>query len=198
VTVKTRIGIDDDHLTYRDAGLIAQEVGAAAIALHGRTVVQHYSGTARWEAITDLKELVTDIPVLGNGDIWSAEDAIDMMEQTGGDGVVVGRGCQGRPWLFADLAAACAGRHDRIHRPPRPHAAPRRWGRAPARGAAPPGCWCSSSGPRAARSETFASMWPGTSRATPWAARCATAWRRWSPWQIWTRSSPNWTGAAPT
>src|SRR5699024_6053565 len=55
VTVKTRIGIDDDHLTYRDAGLIAQEVGAAAIALHGRTVVQHYSGTARWEAITDLK-----------------------------------------------------------------------------------------------------------------------------------------------
>src|SRR5690625_3829404 len=115
VTVKTRIGIDDDHLTYRDAGLIAQEVGAAAIALHGRTVVQHYSGTARWEAITDLKELVTDIPVLGNGDIWSAEDAIDMMEQTGCDGVVVGRGCQGRPWLFADLAAAFAGRPDRIH-----------------------------------------------------------------------------------
>ena len=114
VTVKTRIGIDDDHLTYRDAGLIAQEVGAAAIALHGRTVVQHYSGTARWGAITELKELVTDIPVLGNGDIWSAEDAIDMMEQTGCDGVVVGRGCQGRPWLFADLAAAFAGRPDRI------------------------------------------------------------------------------------
>lgn len=114
VTVKTRIGIDDDHHSYRDAGLIAQEVGVAAIALHGRTVVQHYSGTARWEAITDLKELVTEIPVLGNGDIWSAEDAIDMMEQTGCDGVVVGRGCQGRPWLFADLAAAFAGRPDRI------------------------------------------------------------------------------------
>ncbi|MFC7458075.1 tRNA dihydrouridine synthase DusB [Brachybacterium sp. GCM10030267] len=114
VTVKTRIGIDDEHVTYRDAGLIAQEVGAAAIALHGRTVVQHYSGTARWDAISDLKELVTGIPVLGNGDIWSAEDALTMMEQTGCDGVVVGRGCQGRPWLFADLAAAFAGRPDRI------------------------------------------------------------------------------------
>ncbi|MCT1385022.1 tRNA dihydrouridine synthase DusB [Brachybacterium sp. p3-SID1565] len=114
VTVKTRIGIDDDHVTYRDAGLIAQEVGAAAIALHGRTVVQHYSGDARWEAISDLKELVTEIPVLGNGDIWSAEDAVRMMDETGCDGVVVGRGCQGRPWLFADLAAAFAGRPDRI------------------------------------------------------------------------------------
>ncbi len=114
VTVKTRMGIDDAHLTYRDAGLIAQEVGAAAIALHGRTVVQHYSGQARWDAITDLKELVTDIPVLGNGDIWSAEDAVTMMDQTGCDGVVVGRGCQGRPWLFADLAAGFAGKPDRV------------------------------------------------------------------------------------
>ncbi len=114
VTVKTRIGIDDEHQTFRDAGLIAQEVGAAAIALHGRTVVQHYSGQARWQAITELKELVTDIPVLGNGDIWSAEDAIEMMEQTGCDGVVVGRGCQGRPWLFADLAAGFAGKPDRV------------------------------------------------------------------------------------
>ena len=114
VTVKTRIGIDDEHQTFADAGLIAQEVGAAAIALHGRTVVQHYSGTARWEKITELKELVTGIPVLGNGDIWSAEDAISMMDQTGCDGVVVGRGCQGRPWLFADLAAAFAGKPDRV------------------------------------------------------------------------------------
>ncbi|WP_087485285.1 tRNA dihydrouridine synthase DusB [Brachybacterium massiliense] len=114
VTVKTRIGIDDNHQTFRDAGLIAQEVGAAAIALHGRTVVQHYSGDARWDTIAELKELVTDIPVLGNGDIWCAEDAIEMMDRTGCDGVVVGRGCQGRPWLFADLAAAFAGRPDRI------------------------------------------------------------------------------------
>lgn len=114
VTVKTRMGIDDDHLTYRDAGLIAQEVGAAAIALHGRTVRQSYSGTARWEAIADLKQLVTGIPVLGNGDIWSAEDAVAMVEQTGCDGVVVGRGCQGRPWLFADLAAAFSGSPERV------------------------------------------------------------------------------------
>jgi nifR3 family TIM-barrel protein len=114
VTVKTRKGIDEDHLSYRDAGLIAQEVGAAAIALHGRTVVQHYSGTADWDAIADLKERVTDIPVLGNGDIWSAEDALEMVRRTGADGVVVGRGCQGRPWLFADLAAGFAGKPDRV------------------------------------------------------------------------------------
>ncbi|GAA1708717.1 tRNA dihydrouridine synthase DusB [Brachybacterium phenoliresistens] len=114
VTVKTRIGIDEDHVTYRDAGLIAQEVGAAAIALHGRTVTQHYSGQANWDAIADLKSLVTGIPVLGNGDIWSAEDALRMVEQTGCDGVVVGRGCQGRPWLFADLAAGFAGSDARV------------------------------------------------------------------------------------
>ena len=114
VTVKTRIGIDEDHHTYRDAGLIAQEVGAAAIALHGRTVRQHYSGEADWSSITDLKETVTDIPVLGNGDIWAAEDAVRMLEETGADGVVVGRGCQGRPWLFADLAAAFAGNDERV------------------------------------------------------------------------------------
>ncbi|WP_283774882.1 tRNA dihydrouridine synthase DusB [Brachybacterium equifaecis] len=114
VTVKTRMGVDEDHLTYRDAGLIAQEVGAAAIALHGRTVKQHYSGQADWEAIADLKQTVTGIPVLGNGDIWSAEDALRMIEQTGADGVVVGRGCQGRPWLFADLAAAFSGSDERV------------------------------------------------------------------------------------
>jgi nifR3 family TIM-barrel protein len=105
VTMKTRKGLDDDHLTYLDAGRIAQESGIAAIALHGRTVAQSYSGRADWDAIGSLVEHV-DIPVLGNGDIWEAGDALRMVEQTGAAGVVVGRGCLGRPWLFRDLAAA--------------------------------------------------------------------------------------------
>lgn len=109
VTMKTRKGLDDDHLTYRDAGRIAEESGAAAIALHGRTVQQAYSGTADWDAIADLASRVTHIPVLGNGDIWEAADALRMVEETGCDGVVVGRGCLGRPWLFRDLAAAFSG-----------------------------------------------------------------------------------------
>ena len=108
VTMKTRKGIDDDHLTYLDAGRIAQEAGVAAIALHGRTAMQGYSGTADWDAIARLVEHV-DIPVLGNGDIWEAADAVRMVEQTGADGVVVGRGCLGRPWLFRDLAEAFSG-----------------------------------------------------------------------------------------
>jgi nifR3 family TIM-barrel protein len=105
VTMKTRKGIDEDHLTYLDAGRIAQESGCAAIALHGRTVVQAYSGQADWDAIARLVDHV-DIPVLGNGDIWEAADALRMVEQTGAAGVVVGRGCLGRPWLFRDLAHA--------------------------------------------------------------------------------------------
>jgi nifR3 family TIM-barrel protein len=108
VTMKTRKGIDDDHLTFLDAGRIAQESGVAAIALHGRTVSQAYSGQADWDAIGELVRHV-DIPVLGNGDIWEAQDAIGMVERTGAAGVVVGRGCLGRPWLFRDLAAAFAG-----------------------------------------------------------------------------------------
>lgn len=112
VTIKTRIGIDADHHTFLDAGRIAQEEGAAAIALHGRTVQQAYSGEADWERIAELKQAV-DIPVLGNGDIWEAEDALRMMEETGCDGVVIGRGCLGRPWLFGDLAAAFAGEDHR-------------------------------------------------------------------------------------
>ncbi|RIJ77853.1 tRNA dihydrouridine synthase DusB [Nakamurella silvestris] len=110
VTVKMRVGIDPDHITFLDAGRIAEDAGVAAVALHGRTAVQHYSGTADWSRIAELKQAVTSIPVLGNGDIFSAQDALDMMAQTGCDGVVVGRGCQGRPWLFADLAAAFDGR----------------------------------------------------------------------------------------
>ena len=108
VTMKTRKGLDEDHLTYLDAGRIAQEAGCAAIALHGRTVVQAYSGRADWEAIGALVEHV-DLPVLGNGDIWEAADALRLVEQTGAAGVVVGRGCLGRPWLFRDLAAAFRG-----------------------------------------------------------------------------------------
>jgi nifR3 family TIM-barrel protein len=109
VTMKTRKGIDADHLTYLDAGRIAQESGCAAIALHGRTVEQAYSGEADWEAIGELKASLDHIPVLGNGDIWEAADAVRMVEETGVDGVVVGRGCLGRPWIFRDLAAAFAG-----------------------------------------------------------------------------------------
>jgi nifR3 family TIM-barrel protein len=113
VTVKMRKGIDDDHLTYLEAGLTAQDAGAAWVALHGRTAAQRYSGAADWAAIAALKRAL-DIPVLGNGDIWEADDALRMVEQTGADGVVVGRGCLGRPWLFADLAAAFGGRPERV------------------------------------------------------------------------------------
>ncbi|MFQ1000837.1 tRNA dihydrouridine synthase DusB [Modestobacter sp. SSW1-42] len=112
VTVKTRIGIDPEHTTYLDAGRIAQDAGAAAITLHGRTADQLYSGTADWSPIARLVETV-DIPVLGNGDLWEADDALRMVAETGCAGVVVGRGCLGRPWLFADLAAAFAGSTER-------------------------------------------------------------------------------------
>ena len=114
VTVKMRKGIDPDHLTYLEAGRTAEAEGAAWVALHGRTAADGYAGTADWEAIARLKEAVTSIPVLGNGDIWSAEDAVRMVERSGCDGVVVGRGCLGRPWLFADLAAALQGRPERV------------------------------------------------------------------------------------
>ncbi|MGI9608695.1 MAG: tRNA dihydrouridine synthase DusB [Acidimicrobiia bacterium] len=110
VTVKFRKGIDDDHLTYLETGLAAEAEGAAAVALHARTARQLYSGTADWGAIRHLKEVVTTIPVLGNGDIWTADDALRMTAETGCDGVVVGRGCLGRPWLFRDLADRFAGR----------------------------------------------------------------------------------------
>ncbi len=110
VTVKFRIGIDDAHHTHLDAGRIAAEEGAAAVALHARTAAQRYSGTADWEQIAALKAHVTSVPVLGNGDIFDADDALTMMAATGCDGVVIGRGCLGRPWLFAELSAKFTGR----------------------------------------------------------------------------------------
>ncbi|MHC9294467.1 tRNA dihydrouridine synthase DusB [Mycobacterium sp. LTG2003] len=110
VTVKFRIGIDDANHTHLDAGRIAAEEGAAAVALHARTASQRYSGTADWDQIAALKAHVTTVPVLGNGDIFEADDALAMMAATGCDGVVIGRGCLGRPWLFAELSAAFNGR----------------------------------------------------------------------------------------
>jgi nifR3 family TIM-barrel protein len=104
------LAVDDEHLTFLTAGRTAEEEGASAVSLHARTAEQLYSGDARWAAITALKETVRTIPVLGNGDIWEAGDALRMVEETGCDGVVVGRGCLGRPWLFGQLAAAFAGK----------------------------------------------------------------------------------------
>ncbi len=138
LTVKMRKGIDSDHLTYLDAGRIAEDAGVAAVALHARTAAEFYSGHADWTAIAELKQAVTSVPVLGNGDIWSADDAVRMMDETDCDGVVVGRGCLGRPWLFGDLAARlrrarigarAAGRRDarlRRRRLPSPRGAARR------------------------------------------------------------------------
>jgi nifR3 family TIM-barrel protein len=109
VTIKFRMGINADHLTFLTAGRVAEDEGCAAVGLHARTAAQLYHGHAQWDAIAELKQAVT-IPVLGNGDVWEAEDALRMMRQTGCDGVIVGRGCLGRPWLFRDLADVFAGR----------------------------------------------------------------------------------------
>src|SRR3954470_1075401 len=116
LTIKMRKGIDSDHLTYLEAGRIAEGAGVASIALHARTAAEFYSGNADWSAIAKLKETVTSVPVLGSGDTWPGADALRMVAETGCDGVVVGRGCLGRPWLFGDLAAAFAG-EDRVAMP---------------------------------------------------------------------------------
>ena len=117
VTVKMRKGIDDDNLTYLEASTAAADAGAAAVALHARTVEQLYSGRADWDAISRLKQHLPSVPVLGNGDVWAAPDALRMMAETGCDGVVVGRGCLGKPWLFRDLSDVFAGRP--VQPPPR-------------------------------------------------------------------------------
>ena len=113
VTIKFRMGIDEELLTYEDAGRIGEDEGCAAVSLHARTAAQLYDGEAQWDAIARLKNHVQTIPVLGNGDIWEAHDALRMMRTTGCDGVVIGRGCLGRPWLFRDLADAFEGREPR-------------------------------------------------------------------------------------
>jgi len=113
VTIKFRVGIDDALHTYLDAGRIAEDEGCAGVMLHGRTAAQLYEGEADWSTIARLKEAVRAIPVLGNGDVWEGFDALRMMRATGCDGVVVGRGCLGRPWLFRDLADVFAGREPR-------------------------------------------------------------------------------------
>jgi nifR3 family TIM-barrel protein len=109
VTVKMRVGLDDAHRTWLVAGRMAEDAGAAAVAVHARTAEQLYSGVADWSTIAELKSVVRTIPVLGNGDIWQASDAVEMMATTGCDGVVIGRGCLGRPWLFRHLVAVFAG-----------------------------------------------------------------------------------------
>jgi nifR3 family TIM-barrel protein len=109
VTIKFRKGIDADLITYLEAGRIGEEEGCAAVGLHARTAAEFYDGHADWEAIARLKEVVQTIPVLGNGDIWEAQDALRMMRQTGCDGVIVGSGCLGRPWLFRELSAVFGG-----------------------------------------------------------------------------------------
>jgi nifR3 family TIM-barrel protein len=109
VTVKMRIGIDQDHITYLDTGRIASQAGVTWVALHGRTAAQYYGGKADWNAIARLVEHIPNTPVLGNGDIWCAQDAQRMLDQTGARGVVIGRGCLGRPWLFGQIRASFAG-----------------------------------------------------------------------------------------
>jgi nifR3 family TIM-barrel protein len=109
VTIKFRLGIDDDLVTFLAAGRVGESEGCAAVSLHARTAAQLYDGEARWAHIGELKAALR-IPVLGNGDIWEAGDALRMMRSTGCDGVVVGRGCLGRPWLFRDLSDVFAGR----------------------------------------------------------------------------------------
>lgn len=108
VSVKCRIGLDERLVTYRTVGAVAADEGCAWVALHGRTAVQLYGGQADWRPIAELKA-ASPIPVLGNGDVFTAADALRMMDQTGCDGVVIGRGCLGRPWLFAELDAAFRG-----------------------------------------------------------------------------------------
>ena len=117
VTVKMRVGINSDHQTFLESAKSAADLGVTWVALHARTAAQLYEGRSDWNKITELVEHLsdTDVPVLGNGDIWSGADAVNMMQQTGCAGVVVGRGCLGRPWLFADLVSSINGENKRVN-----------------------------------------------------------------------------------
>lgn len=114
VTAKFRVGIDEDHETFMQAGHIAQEEGCAAVTLHARTTAEYYGGHSDWQRIGELVESL-DIPVFGNGDVWGADDALAMFKETGCAGVAIGRGCQGRPWIFADIRSACEGSESRVN-----------------------------------------------------------------------------------
>ena len=114
VTAKFRVGIDEDHETFMQAGHIAQEEGCTAVTLHARTTAEYYGGHSDWQRIGELVEAL-NIPVFGNGDIWGAEDALAMFKETGCAGVAIGRGCQGRPWIFADIRNACEGSSERVN-----------------------------------------------------------------------------------
>ncbi|MFU0531028.1 tRNA dihydrouridine synthase DusB [Gardnerella vaginalis] len=114
VTAKFRVGIDENHETFMQAGHIAQEEGCAAVTLHARTTAEYYGGHSDWSRIAELVDAL-DIPVFGNGDIWGADDALAMFKETGCAGVAIGRGCQGRPWIFADIRSACNGSDNRVN-----------------------------------------------------------------------------------
>lgn len=113
VTAKFRVGIDHDHETFLESGRIAQGEGCAAVTLHARTTAEYYGGHSDWTRIGELVEHL-DIPVFGNGDIWGADDAVAMVNETGCAGVAIGRGCQGRPWIFADIRNAFEGSDARV------------------------------------------------------------------------------------
>ncbi|MEY3134102.1 MAG: hypothetical protein RIT49_760 [Actinomycetota bacterium] len=117
ITVKMRVGIDSDHQTFLESAKSAADLGVTWVALHARTAAQLYEGRSDWNKISELVEHLapTGVPVLGNGDIWSGADAVNMINQTGCSGVVVGRGCLGRPWLFADLVSALNGENNRVN-----------------------------------------------------------------------------------
>ena len=102
VTVKIRKGFDDDHVNAVEIARIAEEAGAAAVAVHGRTREQYYSGKADWDIIRQVKEAVS-VPVIGNGDVTSPQKAAELVRLTGCDGIMIARGAQGNPWIFSEM-----------------------------------------------------------------------------------------------